>query len=92
MAEKLLAVFEVQAKGARLYECSREACVVGMPVTFRRDPGNRYDPHCVEVFLCGRKLGHVAKTAARFVSRLLQGPFRVTGKVKHHNLGTSAVE
>ncbi len=78
-SETLLAFFEIQVRGVRLYQCDREACFFGTPVRFRRDPSNPYDSNCVEVMLGGRKLGHVARRFARWLSLLLQGPFGISG-------------
>ena len=53
------------------------AGLVGMPVQFLRDPTNPHDRYCVEVFLCGCKLGHVARTSSMEISLLLQRSYDV---------------
>ena len=40
-----------------------------------RDPGNSYDANCVEMLVHGRRLGHLAKEAAEFISPLLAAGF-----------------
>ncbi len=74
----MLAHFDVQVRGMRLYEVRRGECVVGATVNLRRDPGNPYDPNCVEVYQGGLKLGHIARQAAKWVSELLAS-YRLTG-------------
>ena len=79
MASQILASFTIQVKAVRLYSVPRGGCLVGMPVQFFGDPINPHDCYCVEVFLCGRKLGHVARTSSMEISLLLQRSYDVTG-------------
>ena len=72
MANQILASFTIQVKAVRLYSVPRGGYLIGMPVQFFRDPTNPHDHYCVEVFLCGRKLGHVARTSLMEISLLLQ--------------------
>ena len=75
----VLTVLKVQVRGVRLYDCGRDSCVIGKPVVYERDPSNPYDPNCVEVSLGRHTLGHVARRSAVWLSRLLQGPFQISG-------------
>ena len=75
----VLASFEVRVMGVRLNDVPRGCCTIGTPVEFRRDPGSLYDRNCVYVFQSGQKLGHVARTAAAWMCRLIEGPYRITG-------------
>ena len=88
----LLAFFVCQCRGIKFYEWGGEIPEIYSRVTFRRDPSNTHDPFCVEVFALSspagqlrprasitRKLGHVDRATARWLSMLLQGPFRIYG-------------
>lgn len=79
IANQIMASFTIHVKAVRLYSVPRGGCLVGMPVQFLRDPTNPHDRYCVEVFLCGCKLGHVARTSSMKISLLLQRSYDVTG-------------
>ena len=71
----VLASFEVRVMGVCLNDVPRGCCTIGTPVEFHRDPGNPYDRNCVDVFQSGQKLGHVARTAAAWMCRLIERPY-----------------
>ena len=74
------AFFEAQVRGIRLNEFTRDVCVFGTPVVFRRDPANPRDEYCVDVLVRGRVLGHVALgTTGAVLSVLLRLPYRISG-------------
>ena len=75
----VLVSFEVRVMGVRLNDVPRGCCTIGTPVEFRWDPGNLYDRNCVDVFQSGQKLGHVARTAAAWMCRFIEGRYRITG-------------
>ena len=88
----LLALFVCQRCGIKFYDWEGEIPAIYSCVTFHRDPSNTQDPFCVEVFALSspagqlkpgapiaRKLGHVDRPTARWLSMLLQGPFRIIG-------------
>ena len=68
----LLASFVAKARGIMFYDVS---CIyIGTCLQLHLDPYNPYDVHCVEIFIAGRKLGHLCKEAACIIS-----PFKRQG-------------
>ena len=79
-SDVLCALFEAQVKGVRLNEFTRDVCVFGTPVLFRRNPTNLHDKYCVDVLVRGHLLGHIARGATGVVlSVLLRLPYRING-------------
>jgi hypothetical protein len=78
---------ELSVQGLRYYYGPREfqdgSLRPGAEIYLSHDPGNAHDPNAVEVILvgAGRKLGHVPKTQAGWVSDLLRRNYRLTGLV-----------
>lgn len=80
----LLAFFGCLCRGVKFYHLAEVGAEVFSRVRFERDPSNSRDPNCVEVFVSSttgqwRKLGHVAREAAEWLSPLLTGPFNIFG-------------
>ena len=68
----LLASFVAKARGIMSYDVS---CISnGTCLQLHLDPYNPYDVHCMEIFITGRKLGHLCKEAACIIS-----PFKHQG-------------
>ena len=79
---QLLVFFACQARGVKFYDLAEVSANIGTVVDLRRDPYNSWDPNCVEVLVAAdrrTKLGHIAKEAAKWLSPLLLGPYRITG-------------
>ena len=79
-ADRLLAFFSCQCRGIKFYDLSDIGARQGDGVVLVREPHNPRDSNSVAVFLRGgAMLGHVAKEAAKWLSPMLLGPFRITG-------------
>ena len=78
---------ELSVQGLRYYHGPREFqdgnLRRGAEIYLSPDPGNAHDPNAVEVILAGagKKLGHVPKTQAGWVSDLLRRNYRLSGQV-----------
>ena len=73
----LLATFYSTVRGVKFYELADGDGWFWERGKLERDPTNPFDSCCVEVFVQGRKLGHLAKEAAEFVSPLLAAGFEI---------------
>ena len=81
MAE--LARFTCQCRGIKFYQLAEVGAQVSSVVRFKREPRNPHDPNSVIVSVCcggqEKRFGHVARKAAWWLFRLLEGPFRNSG-------------
>ena len=71
----LLASFSARVRGVKFFGLRGGDGWFWERAEVERDPGNSYDANCVEVLVRGRRLGHLAKEAAEFVSPLLAAGF-----------------
>ncbi len=94
VGNELLVFFEAQCRGVKFYDLADTRLDFGVPIAFRRDPSNKHDDNCVEVYLrpagwlrqeppradlIAAKLGHVDRASAKWLSTLLTAPFRISG-------------
>ena len=66
----LLATICSAVRGVKFYELAGGGGWFWERGKVVRDPNNFFDDNCVEVVVRGRKLGHLAREAAEFVSPL----------------------
>ena len=71
-------------RGVKFHGIDTRHLQYGTELQFKREPTNPYDSNAVLVFVVGSgprltPLGHVAAGPAKWLSRLLLGPYTVSG-------------